>query len=140
MKWISYTSEVSTADRRIKIFLAAVFLGVIFFPFLISPAPAGIITCKFHQITGHSCPTCGMTRSLVALTHFHLKEAFQYHLFGPLVYVVFLISFIALLTEIITGRKIRLGIKSFTIRITIGIFFSLWIIFWIIRLVGEFII
>lgn len=135
---ISLTSKTSPADRRIKIFLAAVFLGVILFPFLISPAPDGIITCKFHQITGHSCPTCGMTRSLVALAHFHLKEAFQYHLFGPLVYVIFLVSFVALLTEIITGRKIGLKIKPSTIRFIIGIFFSLWIIFWIIRLVGEF--
>jgi len=128
----------SPADRRIRIFLAVVCLGLIFFPFIISPAQTGIITCKFHQITGHSCPTCGMTRSLVALTHLHLKEAFLYHLFGPLVYVFFLISFVALLAEIITRRKIRLGIKPFTIRIAIGIFFSLWIIFWIVRLVGEF--
>ena len=128
----------SPADRRIRIFLAAVFLGLILFPFIISPAPAGIITCKFHQITGHSCPTCGMTRSLVALTHLHLKEAFLYHLFGPLVYIIFLVSFIALLTEIITGRKIGVGIKPLTIRIAIGIFFSLWIVFWIVRLVGEF--
>ncbi len=130
--------KVSIIDRRIRIFLAIVFLGLILFPFFISPAAAGIITCKFHQITGHSCPTCGMTRSLVALTHLNLKEAFQYHLFGPLVYVSFLISFIALLTEIITGRKIGLGIKPLTIRVIIGIFFSLWIIFWIVRLVGEF--
>jgi len=79
-----------------------------------------------------------MTRSLVALTHFHLKEAFSYHLFGPLVYIIFLVSFIALLTEIITGRKIGVGIKPLTIRVIIGIFFSLWIIFWIVRLVGEF--
>jgi len=138
MKWISFTSKINPADRRIRIFLAVVFLGLILFPFIISPAPAGIITCKFHQITGHSCPTCGMTRSLVALTHFHLKEAFSYHLFGPLVYIIFLVSFIALLTEIITGRKIGVGIKPLTIRVIIGIFFSLWIIFWIVRLVGEF--
>ena len=135
---LSFTSKINITDRRIRIFLAAVFLAVILFPFLISPVPAGIITCKFHQITGHSCPTCGMTRSLVALTHLHLKEAFLHHLFGPLVYVIFLISFVALLTEIITGRKIGLGIKPSTIRIIIGIFFSLWIIFWIIRLVDEF--
>jgi len=140
MKWISFTSKVSIINRRIRIFLAVVFLVLILFPFLINPAPAGIITCKFHQITGHSCPTCGMTRSFVALTHLHLKEAFLYHLFGPLVYLIFLVSFIALLTEIITGRKIGLKIKPLTIRIIIGIFFSLWIIFWIIRLVGEFII
>ena len=130
--------KINITDRRIRIFLAAVFLGIILFPFLINPSSAGIITCKFHQITGHSCPTCGMTRSLVALTHLHLKEAFLHHLFGPLVYVIFLISFVALLTEIITGRKIGLGIKPSTIRIIIVIFFSLWIIFWIIRLVGEF--
>ena len=138
MKWISLTSKINPAERRIKIFLATVFLGLILFPFLINPAPAGIITCKFHQITGHSCPTCGLTRSLVALIHFHVKEAFQYHLFGPLVYVIFLVSFVALLTEIITGRKIGLEIKSSTIRVIIGIFFSLWIIFWIVRFVSEF--
>ena len=135
---ISLTSKINPAERRIKIFLAAVFLGVILFPFLINPAPAGIITCKFHQITGHSCPTCGLTRSLVALIHFHVKEAFQYHLFGPLVYVIFLVFFIASLTEIITGKKIVLGIKPLTIRIAVGLFLSLWVIFWIARFVGEF--
>jgi len=135
---ISLTSKINPAERRIKIFLATVFLGLILFPFLINPAPAGIITCKFHQITGHSCPTCGLTRSLVALTHFHVKAAFQYHLFGPLVYVIFLVFFIASLTEIITGRKIGLGIKSLTIRIAVGLFLFLWVIFWIARFVGEF--
>lgn len=138
MKWISLTSKINPAERRIKIFLATVFLGLILFPFLINPAPAGIITCKFHQITGHSCPTCGLTRSLVALIHFHVKEAFQYHLFGPLVYVIFLVFFIASLTEIITGKKIGLGIKPLTIRIAVGLFLSLWVIFWIARFVGEF--
>jgi len=137
MKLISFASKITPAGRRIKIFLALVFLGLIVFPMVIEPAPAGIITCKFHQITGHSCPTCGMTRSLVALIHFNVKESFQYHLFGPFVYIIFLVTFFVLLTEIISGKKIRSVIKPKPIQISTVIFFSLWIIFWIVRLAGE---
>lgn len=138
MKWVWFNSKISPANRRIRIFLAIVFLGVILFPVFITPPPIGIIACKFHQITGHSCPTCGMTRSFIALTHLSPKPAFQYHPFGPPVYLIFLVSFFVILTEIITGRKIRSGIKPLTKRILIGIFVSLWIIFWIAGLASEF--
>lgn len=42
--------------------------------------------CVFHLLTGRPCPGCGMTRSFVCLAHGHIREAFLYHPFGPILY------------------------------------------------------
>lgn len=49
-------------------------LAVRFIPFDRLPA-----TCVFYRVTGHPCPTCGMTRALVALTHLDLGRAMALH-------------------------------------------------------------
>ena len=36
-------------------------------------------TCVFYRCTGYPCPTCGMTRSLIALTHLDLGRAMAFH-------------------------------------------------------------
>ena len=44
------------------------------------PLPA----CMFKSITGYPCPTCGMTRSLEALSEFHIWQSF---LMNPLFFL-----------------------------------------------------
>ena len=39
------------------------------------------IPCVFHKLTGLSCPGCGNSRALIALSHFELKKAAGYNLF-----------------------------------------------------------
>jgi hypothetical protein len=49
------------------------------------------LRCNFKNLTGLPCPTCGTTRCLSALAHFHLAEAFW---FNPLILIsVFVIAF-----------------------------------------------
>jgi hypothetical protein len=48
----------------------------------------GPVLCPFRRITGHPCPTCGLTRSAVAFLHGDLSASFRAHPFGPLVMVV----------------------------------------------------
>lgn len=40
------------------------------------------------------CPGCGLSRSFVSLSHGDVSGAFQFHLFGPLVYVIFVASLV----------------------------------------------
>jgi hypothetical protein len=38
--------------------------------------------CPVHALTGHDCPGCGMTRSLLALARGDLGASFRQHPFG----------------------------------------------------------
>src|SRR3954453_19408279 len=48
----------------------------------------GPVWCPFRHITGHPCPTCGLTRSGVAFLHGDFGASFHAHPFGPLLFVV----------------------------------------------------
>lgn len=50
------------------------------------------IPCFFHRFTGLPCPGCGLTRSVLALLHGHVHEAFLLHPFGPLALLVLVMS------------------------------------------------
>ncbi len=46
--------------------------------------------CPIRAITGIPCPTCGMTRSFLAIVHGDLGHALSEHVFGPLLFLGFL--------------------------------------------------
>ena len=41
------------------------------------------VSCGFLRITGLPCPTCGMTRSVVATAHLDFPRAFAVNALGP---------------------------------------------------------
>ena len=51
--------------------------------------------CPLHRFLGLHCPTCGLTRSLLAAWNFDFSLALQYHFLGPVLFL--LTSFIWLL-------------------------------------------
>ncbi|MFA9380250.1 MAG: DUF2752 domain-containing protein [Acetanaerobacterium sp.] len=81
--------------------------------------------CVVRNLTGIPCPTCGMTRAVLALASLHFKAAFYNH---PLVYLL------APLTGVIAVLYIGFDIKPTDNRytpvyiITIMIFFAVWIV------------
>lgn len=60
--------------------IISIFLGIILF-ILYSKAmdKAFGTVCTLKLLTGYPCPSCGMTRSLIELMHFHLIESFKMH-------------------------------------------------------------
>lgn len=91
--------------RLHRIFLILCFGGPLLASFLLPLPPADgdavraqpydIPCCMFRSLTGLPCPFCGLTRSFVSLSHGRWREAFLFHLLGPLVYAGFLAGVLA---------------------------------------------
>lgn len=61
----------------------------------ISRVQRGPILCPFRRLTGLPCPSCGLTRSVVAAAHGRLSTAVRYHPLGPLVLLSLLVGLTA---------------------------------------------
>lgn len=64
------------------------------------------LNCPIRSLTGIPCPSCGLTRSFLALAKGDLGVSISYHLFGPLLFLAFLIVGVQTATELVMGRKI----------------------------------
>lgn len=49
-----------------------------------SALPLGLWRCPVRQLTGIPCPTCFLTRSVLATLQGDLPQALHWHAFGPL--------------------------------------------------------
>ena len=45
-------------------------------------------TCTFKQISGHECPSCGMTRGFSAMSHGRAGDAYRYNRASPVAYLL----------------------------------------------------
>jgi hypothetical protein len=45
--------------------------------------------CMFRNLTGHSCPGCGLTRSFSFLAHGDLRDGFHLNPLGPILFTLF---------------------------------------------------
>ena len=119
----------------------AVVAGGLFFGllvlFLVPPVQLPLPVCLFHSITGHSCLTCGMTRSLHALLHGDLAASVRYHLFGPAIFLGILMCLMIFAAEAASGNSFVLCIGEKLRGRIIGTFAILWLVYWGIRLAAE---
>lgn len=88
----------------------------------------GPILCPFRLLTGIPCPSCGLTRSWVALMHGDLGQSLAFHPLGWLV-VILAVPFALGLDRLIPGLDERLGSVRF-----LGGFAAFWGIVWLVRL------
>lgn len=93
--------------------------------------------CMFKTITGLSCFTCGMTHSFHALAQGQIIESFRYHLMGPFLFLVFAFLLLKWTVELIKRRLIRIEVDRTAAKITAILFFSIWVGFWVVRLIHE---
>ena len=131
--------NVISRDLRVrKLLLASGLLLVLAVLFLMPPENTPFAACGFHALTGHSCLTCGMTRSLHAMSHGQLIASLRYHMMGPVIFVgVFLFS-LTLLVEGMMGKRIRLAQGKRYTKQTAWLFAIVWLVYWGARLIVEF--
>ncbi len=104
--------------------------------FFVPPSDLPFPNCTFHSITGHSCLTCGLTRSLHAVSHGEFAESVGYHLLGPALFSLMLLYFAIFTFEAIGGRKFEVCAEKKTkIRI-----FAMFAIVWIVYCGGRIIL
>jgi hypothetical protein len=86
---------VNGSELRVAGAGAAALLGVVFVaPGVLTDGP---VLCPMRRLTGHPCPACGLTRSVVSSLHGHLGDALAFHPFGPVfVLIVVAVAAIAL--------------------------------------------
>ncbi|MFH0992603.1 MAG: DUF2752 domain-containing protein [bacterium] len=132
---ISRTKTLSPNQRLTKILLAAGLILVMAALFIV-PLD-NFQSCAFHSLTGYSCLTCGMTRSLHAILHGDLVGSLRFHLFGPILFLCVLLFSIVLWLEIVSGRGLKLKttrghLKHFTV-----LFLVFWLVYWAGRILTE---
>jgi hypothetical protein len=90
--------------RLIKLVLfSAPLLGAYFYSYTDYNSP---LFCPIKALTGIPCPGCGMTRAFMAIASGNLGKAIGYNLFSPILFLVFLLTAIHLLLEVVTRRQL----------------------------------
>ena len=127
-------------DVRIaKALLAAALFAVMAAVYMVPPENSPLPTCEFRALTGHSCLTCGLTRSLHAISHGELAESIRHHLMGPAVFIFMLLSFIVLSLEAVSGKRLKIGMEGkgrWRVVVLLGV---VWLTYWGARLITEFV-
>ena len=62
------------------------------------------VTCFFKQVTGISCPSCGMTRAFHSIISFDLISAIKYNILSIPLFIFIMISISIFVYEIITNQ------------------------------------
>ncbi len=120
--------------RLIRLLLALLLLSGVWLLHSLEPGEIPLPECEFKSITGLPCPTCGITRSMQAAANLEIKESFIQHPFGLLLISVISVLFFFLLTEAITGKRLRLIPVKVNIKMIFIGLISVWWIYWLIRI------
>jgi Protein of unknown function (DUF2752) len=65
------------------------------------------IFCPVRHWTGVICPSCGMTRSFMAIASGDWLGAIDYHLFGPLLFIGFGLAVVHASSELLLDRNLQ---------------------------------
>ena len=85
-------------------------VGVVFIMYYILVAHFHVsVPCMFHEVTGLLCPSCGVTRMILALSRLDFKSAYRYNqvlfIFSPLLLYFIVKTYIYW----VTGRVLQLN-------------------------------
>ena len=128
------TTILDRSGRRLRWLLMGGIAASAGLVFLMAPGALGY-TCPFFSLTGHSCFSCGLTRSLHSAVHGDIGTALHYHLMGPLLLVVSAAWSAIWVFEAWTGAKVQL--RRGTAKIALAGLAGLWLVFGTVRLTME---
>jgi hypothetical protein len=127
-------NELTRRRRMIMALAACGLLSVMIVLFVVPPAELPLASCAFHSLTGYGCMTCGMTRSFHALMHGELATAIRYHLMGPVVFLLVLLSLVKLTAEAVSGRQAAI-LSGMKVRLSgVLLLAAVWFVYWVVRL------
>ncbi len=89
--------------------MIAIFVLTVTFIILSRNIPffADLMTCKFKQITGIPCPSCGGTRALISLLHGRIFTSLYYHAAVIYIIVLCVVFFVSQSLRQISKGRIR---------------------------------
>lgn len=61
--------------------------------------------CSIKRLTGHDCPTCGLTRAFAAISHGDIALARRYHRGAPAIYAIYVVGVVVALAG--SGRALH---------------------------------
>jgi len=136
---MSWHKNLPAGYRLIRALMAAGLIAAVALLFFVLPEDIPFTTCEFYSLTGHGCLTCGMTRSLHAISHGELSESVRYHLMGPALFMVMLLSLAVFSLEAVSGKRLEVHTGRWSRRQVILTFAIVWLTYWGVRLVTEFV-
>lgn len=93
------------ANRQMALLWGAAALGLLVLSPLGGHIAAGLWACPFKTLTGVPCPTCGVTRSALALSHFDIAGALIAYPLQTLGWIVFIGGGLAAAGWALLGRR-----------------------------------
>lgn len=100
-------NEVSNVERVLAGAAISVGAATVSAVAYFNPVTAGFFPqCPLYQMTGFSCPGCGLTRGFHALFHGDIFGALGYNALIPVYVFVFLYIAVALISIVVRGRGI----------------------------------
>ena len=93
--------------------------------------------CLFREITGVSCLTCGLTRSLEAASHGNVLAALRFHLLGPFILAGMVMACIGFVAEAFAGRSLGWFSHDRWQRRALTVVAAIWILYGMIRAIAQ---
>ena len=127
-----------TKDSRIiRGSISLIMFALIIASYFLNPLKYDLNRCGFKEMTGYSCPSCGLTRSFYSTSHFHFSKALSFHLLGPVIYLFLLLLAVKFGYEATTGKRTQISLPTPLLKNSLIAFFGVWLVYWIFKIVGE---
>lgn len=131
------SGSLESEDKLVRIMIMFLLISVITAFNMFEPEQLSFTECRFKSITGLSCPTCGITRSLHAAANLDFIDSVMFNPVGLLIYISVLLLLVKCIYEISIKRKLEITRTLVKPKIFLSSILGFWSVFWIARLLIE---
>lgn len=98
-------SRLSAQDAHLKQGILGMFSTPLLGSFVYAHGYRLPLTCPIRYVTGFPCPTCGMTRSFMAIGQGHWLQAMTFHCLGPILFCLCAGIVVHVTFELVTQKQ-----------------------------------